>query len=223
MSSGTAEARFSFMTAGPRLEVTLPPDVEPLPELSSPLANPNGSRSFDFLPAWEHDQIGPDYSLIDTLRDRHGRTVELYRWPLEPPQWFLRWPLEKGAVWTHLREEDGEGMASTTVDAVSVVEDPATGLPFLLPQAPLRNASSGRPGYQEMCIFLSRDRATWAITIERPSHVREGQVVAASGSDGQSLLRAGAPNAIEVQVSAQTEEAEARQVLETVAGSLKEV
>lgn len=139
--------------------------------------------------------------MIGTLPDRDGRIVELYKWPFDPPQWYLRWPLSAGALYTHLRDEDGEEMAEVTVRSLAVEEDLETSLPFLLPEPPLQLAVLARPGYQELATFASQEKPSWGVIFQRPGYLSEGQTVVQPGIDGDPVIvRAGAPFGMEVQV-----------------------
>jgi hypothetical protein len=150
--------RFSFLTAGPTFGLDLPDDLDRLPELSAPLAGGYGARSYDFVPA-AHDAGMPESRLLRKTTDRDGRTVELYEAVGAPPQWYLRWILSNGALYTHLRDEEGPQRAQTYVASLGIVE--RKGLPpFLLPERPLRRAVFAQPGYQEFAIFRSLDGST---------------------------------------------------------------
>lgn len=193
---------FSFLVGGPRFRFSIPSDFGTLPELSSPLSNGIGGRSFDFQPTGRSNGIPEAYPVIGTLSDSEGRLVELYRWLEEPPQWFLQWHLVNGSIWTHLRVEDGVALAQTTVDALGILEDPAGGTPFLLPNPPLRSAVSGRPGYQEFATYFSSVRPDWRIALQRPGFLSPNQtrVLPAADVRGLIALRVGLPNGMEAQV-----------------------
>lgn len=193
---------FSFLTAGPRFAVAIPAEFGSIAELSSPLANPNGARSFDFLPSGRSNGIPENYSVVDTLIDPAGRSVNLYRWPYDPPQWYLEWSLANGALWTHLREEDGTDMASVTVDALRIIEAPNGSTPVVVVRPPLRLAVSGRPGYQETAVFTAADHPAWMITLARPPYLSAGQVVARPDSPSQfPVVRAGTRVGLEIQIA----------------------
>jgi hypothetical protein len=68
---------------------------------------------------------------------------------LPPPVWDLRWALASVAVYTHLREEDGVGMADITVASLAIVEDQLNrrALPSAGPAPPVRSVGGSRiPG-----------------------------------------------------------------------------
>jgi len=214
-------ARFSFLTAGPTIVFHLPADFDETPELSSPVANPNGARSVDFLPLRRDFTDLEGYSLSRTFIDAFGRAVHVYRWPFEPAQWFLRWRLSSGSVWTHLREEDGEEMADLIVGCLTVIEEEDTHLPFVLIEAPLRRAVSSRPGYQEFASFFSPMRPEWSVTFLRPSYLSEGEIVVKP--DGrQAVVRVGCPLGLEAQVVAGSDAEGARSFAESICGSVVE-
>lgn len=215
------EVEFSFMSAGPRFQLTLPAEFEPVPELNDSLANGMGARGFDYLPEGHSNGIPERYPVIETLSDRDGRQVDLYEWPFDPPQWYLRWHMTKGSLWTHLREEDGAAMAAVTIRALSILEDQTTGLPFLLLEPPLRRAVSTRPGYQELATFVSSSRPNWLLYLRRPGFVSPGKVVQSDVEPDLRVIRVGLPSGIEVQ-GVGTETIELHGVVMTAAESLFE-
>jgi hypothetical protein len=221
MLTVATKIEFSFMSAGPRYELMLPAEFESVPELNDSLANGIGARGFDFLPAGHSNGIPERYPVIETLLDREGRQVDLYQWPFEPPQWYLRWHISKGSLWTHLREEDGAAMAAVTIRALSILEDQTTGLPFLLLEPPLRRAVSTRPGYQELATFVSSVRPNWFVYLRRPGFVSPGKVVQSDVEPDLRVIRVGLPSGIEVQ-GVGTETTELQGVVMTVAESLTE-
>lgn len=147
---------FSFLTAGPIFGLELPDDFEPVPETSSPLTidNGHGHRSYDFVPAAFEPAISEDNRLLRKMADREGRTVEFYERPEDPPQWYLRWLLSNGALYTHLREAEGPEWAPIIVANLTIVE--RGGMPpVLLPEPPLGRGASSRAGYHERATFAS--------------------------------------------------------------------
>jgi hypothetical protein len=214
----------SFLTAGPRLQVHVPEDFPRLPMLSSPIANRKGGRSYDFLPASMDDGVTEETRVLSPLADREGRTVEMYERVGTPPQWYLRWLLTNGTLYTHLREEDGVAVAGETVAALAIIEDETTGLPFLLPESPLRRWVSAVPGYHEEATFDSVTRNA-TLTLQRPGFVAEGQmvVVPAAAPGDRVVLRAGASNGIEARLSIDNREVAAgRELLAGIVDSLVE-
>jgi hypothetical protein len=198
----TVQVQFSFLVGGPQLVVPMPPEFDGTPELSSPLINGVGPRSFDFVPLTRRDGAPQGYTIIQTFSDPAGRRVELYTWPYDaPPQWFLRWLVTNGSVWTHLREEDTPALAAAIVLALNVVESDETGTPFLLPNPPMRSAVSSRPGYQEFATFFSQTRPDWRVTLQRPGYLPEGEVrVLPEGVRDWILVRRGLSDGIEALV-----------------------
>lgn len=201
-SATTMQVKFSFLVGGPQLLVPLPPEFNGSPELSSPLINGVGARAFDFVPSTRGDNAPTSYAIIQTLLDPAGRPVELYRWPHEDPmQWFLRWLLMNGSLWTHLREEDTPALAEVIVVALNVTESAETASPFLLPNPPLRSGVSSRPGYQEFATFFSQTRPDWRITLQRPGYLPEGEVrVLPGGIRDWVIIRRGLADGIEAVV-----------------------
>jgi hypothetical protein len=213
------EAKFSFLTAGPRFGLVLPDDFDTLPDLSSPLTIKDGSgaRSFDFVARPRDRGVEEPNRLLGTLTDRDGHTVELYERLEAPLQWYLRWILSAGVVYTHLREEDGVERAEQVVASLGIAEN--GGAPFLLPERPLGRGVSTRPGYQELAVFRS-SRIGWAIELQRPGFLAKGKVV--QFPEGrQVILRAGAAHGIEVTVHAGTDAGAGRQAILAVVESLK--
>lgn len=192
--------QFSFLLAGPRFTFDMPPDFTVLPILSSPLANGvGGGRSFDFVPTSLDVGIVDEIVSLDTTSDRDGRNVEVFERLGEPAQWYLRWTLGNGLLYTHLRKEDGVEMCAVTAGALSVLEDEDTGLPFLVPSPPLKMGDMTAPGYQESARWHSPSRAAWAITLRRPGFVDSGKVLV-TGDSSQAVFRAGTPLGVEVQL-----------------------
>jgi hypothetical protein len=221
----TREVGFAFLTAGPAYDVDLPDYFDGLPELSSPLNihGHTGARSFDFVPTNRDVGVTEEHRVLDSLTDRDGRTVEVYERVDEPPQRYLRWSLANGALYTHVREEDGLDYGEVVAKSLSIVEDPAGGTPTLLPSRPLSRGASAQPGYQELSAFLSAQRG-WNVVFSRPGFIAGGRTVRMPRGDtgDQVVLRAGGPDGIEVTVMSGTDEAAGRALMSTVLSSLKE-
>lgn len=194
--------QFSFLTSGPTFSFEMVSDFASTPDLSSPLLNGRGGRSFDYTPS-ERDPGQPEGTVqVGTLQDRYAHDVELY-WRLEsPPLWWLRWQLDGGFLYSHLREEDGEAMALITVRSLDIIQT-GSGPPFLLVDEPLQFAASSRPGYQERAIFLSNMRGPqWSVIFQRPGFTPQGSVLFAPEEymGDRVLLRAGLGNDMDVWV-----------------------
>lgn len=225
MAGSMTDIRFSFLASGPRVGVLLPADFDPVPNLSSPFLNGHGGRSFDFIPAHRDVGVGEGNSLLTTLVGKEGRTVELYERLEPPPLWWLRWPLANGAVYTHLREEDGPEMAQIEADALSIIEDAPGGLPYLFADPPLVFAASSRPGYQEGASFYAPGRgAGWSVGLRRPGFLPPGRVMQLPRGDvgDEVVLRGGAKYGIEVTVTAVSDATEGQRIVSGVLGSLDE-
>lgn len=214
------DVSFSFLLAGPRFGLSLPGDFDGLATLSSPLANgKGGGRSFDFIPTSRDVGINDSVRQLSTVTDRDGRLVEVFERVGEPQQWYLRWPLFNGALYTHLRREDGVEMAAVTAQSLSVVEDAEGGTPSLLPNPPLHLGNMTWPGYQENARFYSSSRAGWSVMLRRPGFLADGQVVVSPNVEWM-VLRAGTKYGVEVQVSTPLDTTEAREVLSMILASL---
>lgn len=216
---------FSFLTSGPPIEFSLPGDFDTLPELSSPLFNGTGGRSFDFVPAVRDEGFLEEGSLLPPLRDGENHVVELFERRVPPKQWYLRWRLGGGSVYTHLREEDGVAFAEVTVGSALVLEGGFTGTPSILPEPPLAIAVSARAGYQEEATFFSRVRGqAWAVTLRRPGFVTKGTIVElpSSESNGATYVRAGAEFGLDITVLGPSESDEPRDILENILATLRE-
>jgi hypothetical protein len=195
------EVIFTFMTAGPRFHFALAGGFDPVGDYSSPLLTGMGFRSFDYLPPSQEPGITEEHTVVRTLMDRDGRAVELSARIGSPPQWYLRWQLSNGALYTHLREEDGPDSADFTVNSLGIVEGD-DGVPFLLPEPPLKRGVSARPGLQEIAAF--RSPTGWSIQLKRPGFINAGQVVQAPGSENV-VLRGGTSDGLEVVVFSGTD------------------
>jgi hypothetical protein len=213
------KVKFSFLTAGPRFGLALPDDFDALPDLSSPLTIKDGSgaRSFDFVARARDKGVEEPNRLLRRLTSRGGHTVELYERLEEPQQWYLRWLLASGVLYTHLRGEDGVERADGVVASLGISEN--GGAPFLLPEGPLGRGVSTRPGYQELAVFRS-SRAGWAIELQRPGFMAKGKIVQYPEGN-QAILRAGASHGIEVIVHAATDAEAGRRAIVGVVDSLR--
>jgi len=213
----------TFLSAGPRFRLDLPTDFFPRPKLSSPLNVHTtwGARSFDFIP-WEIDGGMVEDPLIETRTDRDGRLVEVHKQADPPPDvWWLRWPLQKGVLYTHLREEDGLEFADTVLRSLSILEEGPDADVFLLPEPPLRSAIAAQPGFDEAASFWSSEGRPWSLTLRRPGFVADGQTLIARNLD-PPVLRAGTDFGIELAVVA-TDVSEGRSLLDAALASLNEV
>jgi hypothetical protein len=204
---------------GPTLQLDLPDSFYELPKLSSPLLIHDswGARAFYFIPADLDDGMS-DYEYIGDLSDADGRSVDFYLRPEPPMQWWLRWELRSGFVYTFLKEEDGESYASTVAQAISIADDELPGSPFLLPIQPLRLAVAPRIGYGEHAGFGSS--LGLGVSVRRPGFLPEGKTMVKSDGAGTSL-RAGAPDGCEVRVFAGHDVEEGRHLLDLVLSSME--
>jgi hypothetical protein len=217
------KSRFSFLTAGPWYEVDLPPGFEPVPELSAPVWNGVGSRSFDFRPAARDTGIAEDVRIVEELTDPNGNPVEVLERLAEPPLWYLRWRLRSGSIYTHLREEDGVSMAAVTVSKVEILN--AGDLPFLVLAPYFRADASSRPGYQEYAAFHSRLNDRWSVILERPGYLSPGTQMTVPGAQLQGrqvVIRAGMSHGIEAIVASDTDWAGGKELVGRVITSFRE-
>lgn len=213
---------FSFLTTGPPFEAALPSEFRPVPKLSAPIniyGAGGGGRSFDFISSAVDGGMRTS-RYLGTLTGTEGRTVELYERDEEPRIWWLRWPLASGAIYAHLREEDGAEMADVVASRLGIVET-EFGTPFLLPSAPLEPGVAGVPGYQEFAAFEST-RA--AIGFRRPGYLEQGRRrVRARFGQEFFKARAGAPFGVEISVITGASDAGwGREVLELLLSTFRE-
>lgn len=223
MATTVMSASFSFLASGPQFSVDIPSYFDPLPELASPLDNGRGARSFVFRPAFADGGI-TDSLPAWTVTDRDGRLVEVHERIETPPLWWLRWQLSNGALYTHLREEDGSEIAAATAESVSVVETDGAA-PFILAYPPLSFAASARPDYAERALFLSPSKGEeFNITLQRPSAFAERQVatVALSNTGGLVVLRVGLRFGLEGLVWAGDDRAAADEIVTGLLNTLRE-
>jgi len=186
------DVTFSFLVSGPTFRLTLPADFDPVPELNAPLFNGIGGRDFTFHPK-QRDVPAEDYVFPGTMSDRDGRSIELFERIEPPPIWWLRWPLSAGALYTHLREEDGVEMADVTAASMSVVETD-DGLPFVLPYPPLGVDMVRVNGFAEEVTYFSQQRGPmWNVTLRRPGFLVPGGVEFAPtvNTGGRVVITAG--------------------------------
>jgi hypothetical protein len=214
------EARFSFLTAGPTFRLELPDDFDALPDLSAPLMIwDQGARSFDFVAHARDHGVREPHQVLGTLKGRDGHTVEVYERFGEPPQWYLRWLLPTGSIWTHLREEDGVERADAVVANLGIVED--GGAPFLLPEGPLRREVSTRPGYQELATFRSSS-SNWVLECQRPGYLSRGKLMRVPEAE-RGILRAGAGFDTEITAIVGTDAEDGRKLIGTAVDTLAPV
>jgi hypothetical protein len=202
MSTTGVTTKFSFLASGPTFETELPGYFDPLPEMATPLMNGNGGRAFYFVPYSRYKGFQDDeVAFLRTVTDRDGRPVEVYKGTGARPVWVLRWSLSAGVVTTHLREIDGDGFAEVTADSIAIVES-ENGLPFLLPEVPLRIIATSAPGFQEEAEFFSADRGVgWSVMFQRPGLSPEGVVLQASTTtSGFVAFRAGLGGGVDVRI-----------------------
>jgi hypothetical protein len=211
---------YSFLLSGPTFELELPGDFEAAPELASPLSN----RSFNFLPVTHDMGIGSDGYLVETVAGVGGRQVAIYQLYEPPLTWFLRWPLENGALYSHHREEDGYERTHVTADHVEIVEHGSPAIPFLLPTRPVVSSVGPMPGYQEWATFHSSTRSDWSVTLARPSFMRAGDIRynPDEALEGRVYFRAGTELDIEIGVATAKDQEGGRQLTSMVLDTLSE-
>lgn len=214
-------APFSFLTTGPTFSLRLPPEFYPLPKLASPLLihDSFGARSFYFNPT---SLDGGVARLVYTsqLEAQDGRLVDLYRRVEDPPQWWLRWSLTSGYLYTFLEESDTSEYASTVCSAVRIHDaDADLPTPFLLPDLPLRPAVAPYIGYAESANFQANSGLV-GLSVRRPGFLAEGKSMVTKSGD-QVRLRAGAKFGCELTVAAGSLE-EVTAVLDLVLDSVTE-
>ncbi len=202
--SFTNRVEFSFLGAGPRFSVEIPEEFDTVPEYSTPIQNGQGGRSFVFVPNQRVEEMDEDNVLLGTLLDRDGRRVEFFQRKADPPMWRLRWRLQQGCLFTHLREEDPDDMAETTVRSVSIVESGESVTPSLLVYPPLSYGVSTAPAYEESAVFTSSLLGEgFSAVFERPGRLRDGDAVRAEGSvfSGLAVTRVALIDGVEAQLS----------------------
>ena len=213
------EGSFSFLGAGPRFGIMLPEDFNLVPRLASPFFVEDAARSFDFIPS-HRDNGMPDDIFLGTRSGRDDRTVEIYK-RATYTQWWLRWPLTAGALYTFLTDEDGLEKSDLVLRSISITED-AVGAPFVLADPPVKPALTGWPGFQEHVNFSSSVR-DWSLTIRRPSLLAEGKIMKLPQDETNgAVYRAGAGYRIEVIVRSAQDWGGGRDFLQVVLNSLSQ-
>lgn len=198
----TTRLQFSFLTSGPAMQVDTDASVQSLPELSSPVINGAGGRSFTFSPnpqgAVILDGLRAQSEFLTQYETRDARIMFVYRRIEEPLLWWLLWELPNGCVASHLREQDGADQAAVTASALEIIDEPPT--PTLLLGSPLLPAVSDSPGYVESAFFLPRDASTQvSLRFIRPGFLADGQFVT-NVTDNWVTVRAGAGEGTEAQI-----------------------
>lgn len=218
--SEIASRTFSFLASGPSFVVNVPASYDAIPELSSPLGNGVGIRSFDFSPTLRDPGVDlQENTLVRTVMSADGRSADLYHRIEDPPLWWLRWQTPSGGLYTHLREEDGPDMPDATVKNVEIVD---SGLPFLVVNPPFKFRSSTAPNYQERALFFGTGLGPqFGVMFQRPSTVPAGTAVVSPTSEvaGVYSARAGTSLGIEIRAWASTA-AGCSAVLASALGSL---
>jgi hypothetical protein len=212
----------SFLTSGPFFSFERHQEFDSLPELSSPIDNGKGGRSFDFVPAFRDTGITEPHEVIERTKDAEGHVVDVVERTGEPQQWYLRWYLSNGCLYTHVRgEDDGIGMIKATLDAISVVETPGR-VPFVLVDPPFTRGASADPGYQEVVRYFSGQIGdAWTLECRRPSFLRDG-IMMGLPEGTQTVLRAGTPFGVEVVALTDVTETQTKEILFAVVESLRE-
>jgi len=221
MFDDMTNATFSFLASGPSFQLQIPSGFIQVPELGSAVYNGIGSRKFVFLP-WDVDQgTGDGSSQVDTVMDKDSRQVQVLQRPDDPPLWWLVWSLGSGGLYSHLREEEGQGYAASEVSKVSILETPGPA-PYLLLDAPLAVMTNSAPGYQDRAVFYSSPQtAGWSIALSRPSFLAPGQVVQLTPPGASDVvMRAGTSIGLEILVNAPSID-DASRLLSAVIGSLE--
>lgn len=199
----------------------LPEGVERLPLHSAPLlVAPYGYRSYDFVPFARDAAMEDEHALVATYADRDGRRVDLFERDGTPAQWYLRWRLQLGHLYTHLRQEEGPDRASRYVASLGIAER-ADAAPSLLPEPPLSRGVVARPGYEEYAVFLPEGDAAWEVKVQRPGYVPNGKVMRDPMAD-HTTLRAGAADGLEVSVRGEGAVEDGRELVERVVASLRQ-
>jgi hypothetical protein len=218
------DVSFSFLTSGPKFRVSLPSYFDELPEMTSPVSNGIGGRSFNFHPTNRvREMTGTTF--LGTLEGRGGHSVEFHERIESPTMWVLAWRLARGSLYTHLREEDGPSMADVTVANLSIVEDSLSGLPVLLPYPPLVFAASSRAGYHEEASYFSDERGDgWGISFVRPGFTPPGKIMYAPLDEmgGQAVVRVGLGSGVEALVVAGSDLAAGQEAAEMLSTTFEE-
>jgi hypothetical protein len=191
--------------------------------LNAPLYNGVGGRDFTFFPD-DRDERAQDSVFVRELTDRDGRPVELYERVDTPPLWWLRWPLSRGALYTHLREEDGEKRAETTARNISVKEN-ENGLPTVLAYPPMALDMTKVRDFGEEATFYSEARGTdWSITLRRPAAMSKGDRYMASerNTGGLAVIQVGLGSDVEALIVAERNPSEARAMANMIEESFAE-
>jgi hypothetical protein len=134
-----------------------------------------------------------------------GWSMEVHRRIEDPPVWILRWPLARGVIYTHLREEDPADHAAVVAQSVEIVDNGAGIPPTLLLESPLKRLVLQQPGYHEYVLLNDRQTDT-SIQVRRPSTLAPDQlrVLERRANDLHPIILRGATHGFEVVVSSST-------------------
>jgi hypothetical protein len=182
-------ANVSFLS-GRAVEVELPADFDPVPELTSTIQL-DGARNIAYRPLARWDPPPErDPQLVHQFEAHTGFTrVSVYRTRDEPPPTLVAfWHLPDGYLTTFMQDDyecgaDIEGRLRTVIENVTVGVS-RLGLPMLRARPPVRLGSPAQPLQRERILFRARDERrhdTTITLINEPPWVPEGS---ASRSDG---------------------------------------
>lgn len=199
--------KVSFLGAGPVFDVDLTGLDFEWVETSTVVDFGRGSREVIFVPAGREptdDSTGYIRLRADTTRS--GLPITSYLRVGEPRIWEVCVSLgDRGSVWTHIREEDGEetvGLVLSTLD-VHWVADVLT--PVLSLGRPARVVPARMPGHAETILFIPPDqRREVSLELRRPSFIdgHRSYRLPESQVGAQIVLRGGGNEGVEIRVVA---------------------
>jgi len=204
----------AFLTSGPIMKVVIDGDYLARPQMTAPIEIGTGGRECIF---WPREIELLRVNLIPfaekmrqkSVRGTDGRTVDVFFQP-DPGQWYLHWPLQKGGLYIHVREEDGYEKVLEIAENLYIAESD-DGLPGVSPDPPLSRHVFRVPGYEERLTFVALVDNTFAKAIElkRPGHLAEGAEYSTVES-GKTVYTLGGPRGIDILVNGDVSPEEAQ-------------
>ena len=186
----------NFLAAGPVYSFSLPEQFSSPPSTSTVVDFGSGGREIVFRPsATDEGFANPEYVLQTETSDSVGHTVEIFQHNVQPRSWVMRWQLEQGALYTHVRDLEGFDTVAFVVKELGIVTNSVTSLPQLVLGSGLTLAVSMIPGYQERVTYSvsnlgssNSDGGIVAVILARPSTLGPGIVQIGEAAGGASVM-----------------------------------
>lgn len=185
----------AFMLSGPVFTVEVPDPVVPEPHYTASIELPTGARQFNYYP----DRFSPTFPdsefVVERVLKVPNDRVRVLRRIEDPLIWFIEWHLTRGSLVSHLREEDGLDASGLLFSSLSIADSGE--LVSLMPNPPLRRATSRTPGFEEIIGFFALDGSA-SLEMVRPGSLSERQVGELRDESGSGPQFVGTTRGIDV-------------------------